>query len=123
VGSIEGDPYAFILSDILEEDEVDLSDIHRENMSKTGHTIILDFGIGNKKYLGCGLGSATLSEFITFYRNKIDNQADTFFIDPDENNTKAIWVYNKAGFAKIGQCDTKQGYFVGNKSDLMVKKY
>jgi len=45
VGSIEGDPYAFILSDILEEDEVDLSDIHRENMSKTGHTIILDFGI------------------------------------------------------------------------------
>ncbi len=53
-------------------------------MSQTGRTISLDFDIGNKKYLGCGLGAPTLSAFVTFYKNEVDNRADTFFIDPDK---------------------------------------
>jgi hypothetical protein len=64
VGYIDGKPYAFILSDILERTQTDLSEVHLANMSQVGHTISLDFGIGNKKYLGCGLGAPTLSLFI-----------------------------------------------------------
>jgi RimJ/RimL family protein N-acetyltransferase len=122
IGLIDHDPYAFILSDILEKDQTDLSEAHRANMSKTGHTISLDFGIGNKEYLGQGLASQTLSEFMNFYKTDIDPQADTFFIDPSENNPRAIRVYNKAGFSKVGAYQATQGAFIGHNSDLMVKK-
>ena len=122
VGYIDGKPYAFILSDILERTQTDLSEVHLANMSQVGHTISLDFGIGNKKYLGCGLGAPTLSAFVTFYKDEVDNKADTFFIDPDENNPRAIRVYNKAGFNKAGQYEVTEGCFIGHGSDLMVKK-
>ena len=91
-------------------------------MSQVEHTISLDVGIGNKKYLGCGLGAPTLSAFVTFYKDEVDNKADTFFIDPDENNPRAIRVYNKAGFNKAGQYEVTEGCFIGHGSDLMVKK-
>ena len=122
VGYIDGKPYAFILSDILERNQTDLSEVHLANMSQVGHTISLDFGIGNKKYLGCGLGAPTLSAFVTFYKDEVDNKADTFFIDPDENNPRAIRVYNKAGFNKAGQYEVTEGCFIWHGSDLMVKK-
>ena len=57
-----------------------------------------------------------------FYKRDIDPKADTFFIDPDENNPRAIRVYNKAGFIQAGQYQAKQGAFIGPNSDLMVKK-
>ncbi|HJK85882.1 MAG TPA: GNAT family N-acetyltransferase [Candidatus Megaira endosymbiont of Stentor roeselii] len=106
----------------LERTQTDLSEVHLANMSQVGHTISLDFGIGNKKYLGCGLGAPTLSAFVTFYKDEVDNKADTFFIDPDENNPRAIRVYNKAGFNKAGQYEVTEGCFIGHGSDLMVKK-
>ncbi len=49
-----------------------------ENLSKSGHAISLDFGIGNKNYLGKGLASPTLEAFVSFYHNHIDNFTDTF---------------------------------------------
>ncbi|KJW07880.1 putative acetyltransferase [Orientia tsutsugamushi str. UT144] len=57
-----------------------------------------------------------------FYKKDIDPKADTFFIDPDENNPRAIRVYNKAGFTKVWQYQATQGAFIGHNSDLMVKK-
>jgi RimJ/RimL family protein N-acetyltransferase len=122
IGCINSEPYAFVLSDILQKDQTDLSETHLVNMSETGHTIALDFGIGNKEYLGRGLAAPTLSEFMRFYKKAIDPKADTFFIDPVENNPRAIRVYNKAGFVKVGQYHATQGAFIGHNSDLMVKK-
>lgn len=122
IGLIDDEPYAFVLSDILKKDQEDLSEAHLANMSETGHTISLDFGIGNKEYLGRGLAAPTLSAFMHFYKRDIDPKADTFFIDPDENNPRAIRVYNKAGFIQAGQYQAKQGAFIGHNSDLMVKK-
>lgn len=122
IGFINNEPYAFVLSDILQQDQADLSESHLANMSETGHTISLDFGIGNKEYLGRGLAAPTLSEFMIFYKKDIDPKADTFFIDPDENNPRAIRVYNKAGFNKVGEYQATQGAFIGHNSDLMVKK-
>lgn len=122
IGFIDRNPHAFILSDILKQDQTDLSKTHLANMSATAHTISLDFCIGNKKYLGRGLAASTLSEFMIFYKKEIDPKADTFFIDPDENNPRAIRVYHKAGFVKVGEYQATQGAFIGHNSDLMVKK-
>ena len=117
----EGEPFAFLLADILSPDE-DLSPPLKENLSKTGHTIALDFGIGNKKFLGKGLASITLAEFVNYYCEHIDNLADTFFIDPDENNPRARHVYEKAGFEYVNEYHPTEGAFVGDTCLLMIKK-
>ena len=119
IGSIIDEPYAFILSDTINKHQKNfLSDIHRKNISNTGNTLSLDFGIGNKKYLGKGLGAPTLLAFMNFYKNEIDTQTDTFFISPDTNNPKAIHVYSKAGFEKAGQFSPTTNY----NNELMIKK-
>ena len=48
--------------------------------------------------------------------------ADTFFIDPDENNPRAKHVYAKAGFEHVGDYSPHEGAFIGSTSLLMVKK-
>lgn len=122
VGYIDDKPFAFILSDILERTQSDLTALHLVHLSETGHTISLDFGIGDKDYLGKGLAAPTLSEFMNFYKNEVDFKADTFFIDPLETNPRAINVYIKAGFTKVGDYKPTQGAFVGDKSSIMVRK-
>lgn len=119
---IQDEPYAFILSDVISPDEEGLPDLYKRNLSKNGITIALDFGIGNKKFLGQGLAVPTLGAFMQFYRESIDKSADTFLIDPDENNPRAKHVYEKAGFKTVGEYDVTQGAFKGNMSYLMVKK-
>ena len=114
-------PYGFILSDILQEDQ-EMSDIHKNHLSKSGHTIALDFCIGNKNYLGKGLAAPTLNAFVNFYQEFVDPIADTFFIDPEENNPRAKHVYIKARFEQVGEFDVQSGIFKGNANHLMVRK-
>lgn len=121
VGYIDDEPCCLVLSDVFEANQ-ELSDIHRQYLSESGHTIGIDFGIGNKKYLGKGLAATTLESFVNFYRNQIDPLADTFFIDPDKNNPRAEHVYSKAGFKRVGEYNPTAGAFVGSMSYLMVKK-
>ncbi|KJV78570.1 acetyltransferase domain protein [Rickettsia rhipicephali str. Ect] len=83
--------------------------------------ITLDFDIGNKNFLGPGLASSTLAAFIKFYHKYIDPLSDTFFIDPDENNPRAMHVYSKAGFKQVGEYTTQSGAFKGNTSYLMIR--
>ncbi len=120
VGYIDNQPFCFLLSDQMLREQNDLSDLHREYLSKTGHTISLDFGIGNKNFLAKGLAAPTLKAFTEFYKNKIDSNADTFFIDPNTNNPRAFHVYEKAGFKMVGYYYAKQGFFKEEKSCLMV---
>lgn len=121
VGSIDNTPFCFILSDILLPDQK-LSEVTKNYLSKTGTTVSLDFGIGNKHFLGQGLASPALIEFVAFYHKSVDPKADTFFIDPDANNPRAKHVYEKAGFSEIGSFMPEQGAFVGHESYLMIKK-
>lgn len=121
VGYIDDEPYCFILSDILEKQQSDLSELHKKNMSQSGVAIALDFGIGSKKYLGKGLAAPTLQKFIRFYKQSIDPLADTFFIDPDVNNSRAMCVYRKAGFKEVGGVGVVGGAFEGGMNSLMVK--
>lgn len=91
-------------------------------MSEAGHTIGLDFGIGNINYVGKGLAAPTLEAFVNFYHHEIDPLADTFLIDPDMNNPRAQHAYGKAGFDQVGEYNVQAGAFKGSVSWLMVKK-
>lgn len=50
-------------------------------------------------------------QFTEFYKRKVDPKADTFFIEPDENNPRAFWVYEKAGFQMVGKYEVKDGTY------------
>jgi RimJ/RimL family protein N-acetyltransferase len=100
-----------------------LADLLKDNLSKTGKTISLDFGMGHKEFLGKGFAAPTLKAFIRFYQSLVDHQADTFFIDPDEYNPRAIHVYQKAGFKIVGkEKPATKGGFIGKRSWLMVQR-
>ena len=121
IGYINDQPFCFLLTDQILKEQDDLSDLHRNYLSQNGKTISLDFGIGNKAFLGKKLAAPTLKAFVEFYTNKIDPAANTFFIDPNTNNPRAFHVYEKAGFEMVGYYHAKQGYFIEEKSCLMVK--
>ncbi|MDN3509554.1 MAG: GNAT family N-acetyltransferase [Candidatus Neptunochlamydia sp.] len=121
MGRIDNVPFAFILGDIIDADE-NLSALQKKVMSKFGNTVSVDFGIGNKDYIGKGLASKTLEEFVLYYQENIDPKADTFFIDPDENNPRAKHVYEKAGFNHIGEYEPTEGAFIGHTNLFMIKK-
>lgn len=123
VAYLHGQPFAFILSDEALPTQQDLSDLHRKYMSGTGHTIILDFGIGDPAFLGKGLAAPTLQAFMEYYRSHTDPEADTFFIDPDVNNPRAIHVYAKAGFELAGDFVMSRGEFKGQTTRLMVRSF
>ena len=120
ISFIDQEPFSFLLSDVLETDQ-DLSPLQRNHMSPSGRTITLDFGIGSTHYLGLGLAAETLKAFVDFYKTSVDPLADTFFIDPDENNPRATHVYQKAGFERVGDMAVTSGAFAGHRSHLMVK--
>lgn len=121
IGLMDNTPFSFILSDIFLEHQ-GLSKAHKRHLSPSGHTIGLDFGIGNTDYLGKGLSAPTLDAFVHFYQGQVDPLADTFFIDPDANNPRACHVYGKAGFQYVGDYNVQAGAFVGHISHLMVRK-
>lgn len=124
IGSVDNQPFCFLLT-AQEKDSEKLPEIWNENLSKSGNTYSLDFGIGNKDFIGKGLASETLKAFTDFFRSEVDPSADTFFIDPDENNPRARHVYEKAGFVLVGDFKSLKRYweFSGDKTYLMVKQY
>ncbi len=121
IGSMNGDPHSFFLTaEFSEEDAGD--PLWQEHRSKTGKTYTIDYCIGNTKYFGKGLGGPTLDAFTHYFKAHVDPLADTFYIDPDENNPRAKRVYEKAGFQDVGSYDVRNGFFKGSTSLLMVKK-
>lgn len=123
IGLINDVPFSFLLSDEMLSTQDDLTDLHRKYLSKSGRTISLDFGIGNKNFLGKGLAAPTLKKFTDFYHSQIDPLADTFFIDPDENNPRAKHIYEKAGFKLVGGYIPTMGAFKEQYSHLLVMQY
>lgn len=122
VGYFDNEPFCFILSDQILPSQTDLSVLHKKNLSRSGNTISIDFGIGNTKFLGRGLAAQTLERFVEFYHTNIDRKADTFTIDPNVNNPRAFHVYEKAGFKMAGYYKAIGGAFGDEQMCLMVKK-
>src|SRR3989338_777112 len=96
VGSYDREPYCLMMTSELIPSECLKEGLpHVPFLSKQGKTVALDFMIGNKNYLGKGLGAPTLEAFIKFFHEKVDPAFDTFLIDPGENNPRAQRVYEK----------------------------
>lgn len=123
IGKMGDEPFCLILTAEVKADD-DCPRIWIENLSKTGKTYSLDFGIGNPAFLGKGLAAPTLEKFTEYFHAQVDSTADTFFIDPDANNPRAKHVYAKAGFNLVGEFQGEKKYwdFSGDKTYLMVKR-
>lgn len=72
--------------------------------------------IGEESFLGKGLSYITLNKF-----TNTQDGVSSFLIDPESSNTKAIHVYEKAGFKNIGTYIPKSGYFSGLEHYIMKK--
>lgn len=122
VGSIDGEPYCLVMT-LEEKQEYDLPALKKAYLSQYGHTYSIDYMIGNKAYVGKGLGAKTLEAFVEFIRNHHDPQADTFFIDPDITNARAKHVYEQAGFQHVGDFIMDgNGIFAGRVTHFLVKQ-
>ncbi len=122
LGFIDDQPYSLIMT-IKEVFDEELPQIIKQHLSKTGSTYALDYMIGNKEFFGRGLGAKTLEDFIAFFQREVDSTADTFFIDPDVNNSRAKHVYEKAGFEYVGDFLVEgESVFKGSSSHFLVKK-
>lgn len=58
----------------------------------------IDYFIGNTKFLGRGFARPILREFIKFHCS-----ANRILVDPVPENRRAIHIYKKFGFTKIGE--------------------
>jgi RimJ/RimL family protein N-acetyltransferase len=123
IGYVNEEPFCLLLTAEVKVDER-CPEVWRENISKIGLTYSIDYGIGNRNYLGKGLAAPALKAFIDYFRQHVDRKADTFFIDPDSNNPRARHVYTKAGFTFVGEYQSEKAYwdFTGEKTYLMVMK-
>jgi RimJ/RimL family protein N-acetyltransferase len=120
IGSIKNEPYCLLMtSEMLVSP--DLPEYYLDCLSKTGKTYSIDFMIGNKNYVGKGLGAPTLEAFMKYIRANVDNTIDRFMIDPEEDNTRAKHVYEKAGFQLISEFVSTKGSGSGIKHYLMIK--
>lgn len=123
IGLYQEKPYCFLLtSEVTTHQSVPMPDLWRIHLPPIGKTWTIDFCIGHEDFLGKGLASPTLEQFTRFIHNTLDSEVRTFFIDPDEQNPRAIHVYAKAGFKNAGAFDVEDGFFEGEKSLLMIKK-
>ena len=102
IASFNHEPFAMLMT-IQETHKDNISQEKLSRFSKTGHTYGLDYMIGNPNFFGKGYGAITLSQFIDYFRVYVDSKADTFLIDPANDNPRAKHVYEKAGFTHI--CD------------------
>lgn len=64
-----------------------------------GLAITLDIFIGAVEYLGKGLASVVIREFLLSQFSDVSE----VFIDPEQENKRAIHVYEKTGFRIVGE--------------------
>lgn len=118
-----GEPFAMLMT-IQETEAEDIGKEKRSRLSKTGNSYGLDYMIGNPDFIGKGYGAKTLENFIDFFRQAVDPKADTFLIDPADDNPRAKHIYMKAGFDHV--CDFMMEEDVSGKGKvhhLLIKKF
>lgn len=123
IAKSDKEPFAMLMT--IQETHVDnISREKLDRLSKTGNTYGIDYMIGNINFFGKGYGVRTLTEFMDFFRENVDPNADTFLIDPDCDNLRAKHVYMKAGFEHVcdfmmeGDCSG-----AGKLHHLLIKNY
>lgn len=119
IGLFENTPFCLFITSDASENEPNapgsenylLSYINSNDKNWT-----IDFMIGEEKFLNKGLSYLALQKFTDDHK-----EVTAFLIDPKSSNTKAINVYEKAGFSKIATFIPKKGYFAGIEHVLMKK--
>lgn len=98
VAYINENPFAFIMTFELTEDDRADPDCHQAKWMEHGSkTSGMDLLIGEEVFLGQGLAAPMIKNFLS----SILKDSKTIFIDPEKANTRAIHVYKKAGFEEI----------------------
>lgn len=123
IAFFNNEPFAMLMT-IQEMHTEDIGQEKLKRLSTTGHSYGLEYMIGSPGFLGKGYGAQTLSDFIDYFRECFDTKADTFIIDPSNDNPRAKHVYMKAGFQHL--CDFMMAGDVsgtGKMHHLLVKKF
>ncbi|MBI3236638.1 MAG: GNAT family N-acetyltransferase [Chlamydiales bacterium] len=89
----KGNPFAFFITSSIRKPIDPLTRFCK----KKGDAITLDMLIGDTNYLGKGLASLLIEEFLL----KKFPQATEVLIDPEASNLRAIHVYKKVGFVIV----------------------
>ena len=74
--------------------------------------------IGDPAHVGRGLAAATPAAFAGFARS-VEPRLATLLIDPMATNTRAIHVYEKAGYQRVSEFIPPRGPFAGERHILM----
>lgn len=94
----DGTPFAFLMTSPI-TGPYDQTDDYNKWYVEGKQTFTLDLLIGPEEFLGKGLSYNMIQSLIF---NQFSD-ADYFIIDPAKDNPKAIHVYEKAGFKKVGE--------------------
>ena len=88
----------------------------------TGEAWTLDVLIGVPEYVGRGLAAPMLESFL---RHVLIQKPTlrTVLIDPEARNSRAIHVYEKAGFQKVSEFTPSAGSFQGRPHVLLAHHY
>ena len=91
-------------------------------LPETGEAWTLDVLIGPPEYVGRGIATQMLESFLSHiqYQNRA---LRTVLIDPEANNSRAIHVYEKAGFQLVSEFVPSDGAFQGKPHVLMAYHY
>ena len=91
-------------------------------LPETGEAWTLDVLIGPPEYVGRGIATQMLESFLSHiqYQNRA---LRTVLIDPEANNSRAIHVYEKAGFQLVSEFVPSDGSFQGKPHVLMAYHY
>lgn len=105
-------PVVYFMTSII-EDEDGLG----QWRAKNGLTLSIDMMIGADEYEGKGIAHLILEKFI---QKKCSN-ADAIITDPELSHTKAIRVYEKTGFSRVGLYSPNSGQWSGVQHQIMRK--
>ena len=123
IGSLAGQPFCLVITSDASDDDSETDSAApgsdnslQEYCEPHGKTWTVDFMIGEEAFLGKGLSYLALKAFMQQQKDIV-----AFLIDPEATNTKAIHVYEKAGFKEVGRYTPGTGSFAG-KEHLMMKR-
>lgn len=89
-------PFVYLLTSNVDKHS---DSVYASHTQQTGSVITLDIFIGNTDYLGRGIAVATIQTFLSDHFSDVAE----IFIDPEKTNTKAVHVYQKAGFSIVDE--------------------
>lgn len=96
IGYDEDIPFVYLLTSNVDKSS---DNVYAKQAKQTGHAITLDIFIGNTDYLGKGIAATTIQTFLSCHFSDVAE----ILIDPEKTNTKAIHVYQKAGFSIVDE--------------------